>query len=324
MQAHILLERILFIAIACTIVFAGLYLYTYLVNSHWPHVITSHLGDGAAWLTTSCISHARWKPIESHRLDHGQYVAFQPHASFVLPAGAAGDLETSRFLLSLQERDRHASGIVYFDQSTSASATAAAAVIEVKVEAFHESEEALQAEMGTICALRSSQCQYGIGVFAPVLGHEYSARDDITLKITVWLPRPRAAKAHVPQSQRVIDDTPPRASAFGGQLSMPLMNAPIEVDTAQINTPHRYVRGKCNNVSSSLEPAAAATATAVAEPNIAARIPTCINNNDLPLSIILTTTDDHITRRICTSVNAELAMEEPTEKSRNEVIHRST
>ena len=175
----------------------------------------------------------------------------------MLPAGAAGDLETSRFLLSLQERDRHASGIVYFDQSTSASATAAAAVIEVKVEAFHESEEALQAEMGTICALRSSQCQYGIGVFvsglrailpplmptcrfpwrllqAPVLGHEYSARDDITLKITVWLPRPRAAKAHVPQSQRVIDDTPPRASAFGGQLSMPLMNAPIEVDTVSL------------------------------------------------------------------------------------------
>ena len=41
MQAHILLERILFIAIACTIVFAGLYLYTYLVNSHWVSIHSS-------------------------------------------------------------------------------------------------------------------------------------------------------------------------------------------------------------------------------------------------------------------------------------------
>jgi hypothetical protein len=66
---------------------------------------------------------------------------------------------------------------------------------------------------------------------AAVPGHEYSARDDITLKTTVWLPGPRAAEAHVPQSQRVIGDSPPHASAFGGQLSMPVMNAPIEVDT---------------------------------------------------------------------------------------------
>jgi hypothetical protein len=142
---------------------------------------------------------------------------------------------------------------------------------------------------------------------AAVPGHEYNARDDITLKTTVWLPGPRAAEAHVPQSQRVIGDSPPHASAFGGQLSMPVMNAPIEVDTvglpfllsygnsrdhrwkkAQINTPHHYVRGKCNDVSSSLELAAAA-----ARPNtsIAAEIPTYINNNDLQLSIILTTTD---------------------------------
>ena len=56
---------------------------------------------------------------------------------------------------------------------------------------------------------------------AAVPGHECCARDDITLKITVWLPGPRAAEAHVPPSHR----------AFGGQLSMPLMNAPIEVDT---------------------------------------------------------------------------------------------
>lgn len=94
----------------------------------------------------------------------------------MLPAGAAGDLETSRFLLSLQ--DRHASGIVYFDQSTSASAVAAAALIEVKVEveAFYESEEALRAETRTICALRPSRGQYGIGVFVSglraVLPHE--------------------------------------------------------------------------------------------------------------------------------------------------------
>jgi len=80
----------------------------------------------------------------------------------VLPAGA-GDLETSRFLLSL--RDRRASGIVHIDQNASASAAAAAAVIKVKVEASFESEEALRAETRTICALRPSQGQYGIGVF---------------------------------------------------------------------------------------------------------------------------------------------------------------
>jgi hypothetical protein len=174
----------------------------------------------------------------------------------VLPAGAVGDPETSRFLLSLQ--DRHASSIVYFDQSTSAgasaSAAAAAAVIEVKFEAFYESEEALRAETRTICALRPSRGQYGIGVFVSGLravlphaslrmtcpfprrvsqvavpGHEYSARDDVT----VWLPGPRAAEAHVPQSQRVIGDSPPHASAFGSQ-SMQLMNAPIEVDTVTV------------------------------------------------------------------------------------------
>lgn len=394
MQVHIL-ERILFVAIVCTVVFAGRYLYTYLVSiyqSHWPHVLlASHLGDGAAWPTTSCISHVRWTPIESLQLDRGQCAAFQSHTSFMLPAGAAGDPETSRFLLSLHDKDRHASSIVYFDQSTSAGGAAAAAAVidvEIKVEAFYESEEALRAETRTICALRPSRGQYGIGIVAydmptrtcrfpwrvlqaaAVPGHEYSARDDITLNITVGLPGPRAAEAHVPQSQCVIGESPPHANAFGGQLSMPLMGAPIEVDTAQINTPHRHVRDKCNDVSSSLEPAAAAAA----EPNIAAGIPTYINGNDLPLSILLTTTDAQIIRRIypadsksdgfipvsirmfgqapdetldlgvsstsgCNlgtvplpcirapfelmattihpSVNAELGMEEPTEKSRN-------
>ena len=66
---------------------------------------------------------------------------------------------------------------------------------------------------------------------AAVPGHECSARDDIVLRITVWLPGHRAAEAHVSQPQRVIGDSPPRTSAFGGQLSTPLMNAPIELDT---------------------------------------------------------------------------------------------
>lgn len=67
---------------------------------------------------------------------------------------------------------------------------------------------------------------------AAVPGHECSARDDIILRIaTVWLSGHRAAEAHVPQPQRVIGDSPPRASPFGGQLSTPLMNAPIELDT---------------------------------------------------------------------------------------------
>ncbi len=168
----------------------------------------------------------------------------------MLPAGAVGDLETSWFLLSL--RDRHASGIVYFDQSTSASAAAAAAVIEVKVKAFYESEEALRAEMRTICALRRSpgwdQC--GIGVFyvsglravflhsslrmtcrfscrilQAAQGHQYSARNDITLNITVWLPGPRVAEAHVPESQHVIGDSLPYA------LPSMNLNAPIKADS---------------------------------------------------------------------------------------------
>lgn len=70
-----------------------------------------------------------------------------------------------------------------------------------------------------------------------VPGHVYSARDEITLKITVWLPGPRAAEAHVPQSQRVIGDSSLNASAFGGKLSTPLMNAPMEIDTVGFSFP---------------------------------------------------------------------------------------
>ena len=72
----------------------------------------------------------------------------------MLPAGATRDPETSRFLLFSQ--DRHASGIVYFSQS----AEAAAAVIEVNVDGFYKSEEALRAET-SITALRPSR----VGVF---------------------------------------------------------------------------------------------------------------------------------------------------------------
>ena len=61
------------------------------------------------------------------------------------------------------------------------------------------------------------------------------------------------------------------------------------MEKAQINTPHRYVRGKFNDVPLSLDPAAAAAAAA--GPNITVGIPTYINNNGPPLSIILTTTD---------------------------------
>lgn len=54
---------------------------------------------------------------------------------------------------------------MYLGQSSSTSAAAAATVIEVKFEGFYESEEALRAETRTICALRPSRNQYGIGVF---------------------------------------------------------------------------------------------------------------------------------------------------------------
>jgi hypothetical protein len=78
-------------------------------------------------------------------------------------------------------------------------------------------------------------CRFPWRVFqAAVPGHEYGARDDITLKITVLLPGPRAVEAHVPRFQHVMSDSPPHASAFSGQLSMPLMNAPIEVDTVSL------------------------------------------------------------------------------------------
>ena len=60
---------------------------------------------------------------------------------------------TFMFPLSLL-RDRHASGIVYFAQST-------VVAVVIEVEALYGSEEALRAEA---CALRRSQGQYGIGV----------------------------------------------------------------------------------------------------------------------------------------------------------------
>jgi hypothetical protein len=47
MQVHIL-ERILFVAIVCTVVFAGRYLYTYLVSiyqSHWVSIHSSLLSQ---------------------------------------------------------------------------------------------------------------------------------------------------------------------------------------------------------------------------------------------------------------------------------------
>lgn len=106
----------------------------------------------------------------------------------MLPVGVAGDLETSLFLLSLQ--DRHSSGIVYFDQSTGAGAAAAAvaAVIEVKVEAFYEAEEeALRAETRTICALRPSRGQYGIFVFVSGL-HAVLPSLRMTCRITGCCP----------------------------------------------------------------------------------------------------------------------------------------
>ena len=41
MKVHIL-ERILFFEIACTVVFAGLYLYTYLVSIYQSHWVSIH------------------------------------------------------------------------------------------------------------------------------------------------------------------------------------------------------------------------------------------------------------------------------------------
>ena len=92
---------------------------------------------------------------------------------------------------------------------------------------------------------RGEHSQTAAAAAAP--GHEHSARDDISLNITVWLPRPRAGEQEVhvafpavappgqeepgrPQShERVIGDSPP-PHAFD-QASLRSMDAPIEADT---------------------------------------------------------------------------------------------
>ena len=122
-------------------------------------------------------------PIESQLL-RGQ---FQSHASFLLPVPvpvpASGDDDiaegTFKFLLSWE---RHASGIVYFDQST------AAVVIEVEleVEAFYESEEAL------LYALRRSRGQYGIGVLVSLVWLSSAAHMyDVTWALSTGCSRAR-------------------------------------------------------------------------------------------------------------------------------------
>ena len=145
------------------------------------------------------------------------------------------------------------------------AAAAAASVIEVEIEVFYGSEEALRTETRTVCALRRSQgpsrgpldigvlvshcaaCiivayEHEVSQAAACPGAEYTARNDISLKITVWLPRrPRAEQVQVtfpavapesgrPQShQRVIGDSPlPHAL---DQASLRLMDAPIEAYT---------------------------------------------------------------------------------------------
>jgi hypothetical protein len=92
---------------------------------------------------------------------------------------------------------------------------------------------------------RGEHSQTAAAAAAP--GHEHNARDDINLKITVWLPWPRAGEQEVhvafpavapprqeepgrPQShERVIGDSPP-PHAFDQALLRP-MDAPIEADT---------------------------------------------------------------------------------------------
>jgi hypothetical protein len=68
-------------------------------------------------------------------------------------------------------------------------------------------------------------CRFSCRILQAAQGHQYSARNDITLKITVWLPGPRVAEAHVPESQRVIGDSLPHA------LPSMSLNTPIEADS---------------------------------------------------------------------------------------------
>jgi hypothetical protein len=156
------------------------------------------------------------------------------YARFMLPARG---LETL-FLLS---QDRHASGVVYFSES----AGGADDVVEVEVQAFYRSEGAFLER--TVCALRRSQGERGIGVLvsytarlstplppnytykfafvdtrlillfffmavlqaARTLAPDKTTNNDntLTLKITVWLPRHRS-EADVVFVPRLETDLP--------------------------------------------------------------------------------------------------------------------
>ncbi|KAI9507273.1 hypothetical protein F5148DRAFT_1285450 [Russula earlei] len=179
------LERILTMIIGLILVIAGLCMYYYLVGVYESHCLpfpASHPGADA-WPAT-CISHARWAPIKPQPLP-GHPEIYQSHAWFALPADG---LET----LVLLSQDRRASGTVSFAQSP----RAVSHVIEIEVQAFYESLDALRPERRTVCALRRSQGRYGIGVFA-ASGRQSGrddggARDRVALNVTVWLPGPRS------------------------------------------------------------------------------------------------------------------------------------
>ncbi|KAI0287182.1 hypothetical protein BC826DRAFT_1046067 [Russula brevipes] len=252
-----LLERILVVIIAYTLVCAALCIYRYLVDvyeTHWPRNAPSQLGV-EGW-PVACLYHALWEPMGPQPAP-GHPQTYQSHTFFTLPAG---DLETL-FLLS---QDRHASVVLH----TAQSAGATTADIQVQVQAFYEEEEALRPETRTICALRRSRGQYAIGVFVSAArfllllspacmrrclltlglqaapGRQDGARHDVTLDITVWLPGPRSGTdgdfrvspwlepdLGLPQLRHVIGD--PSQHAFR-QASIPLTHPPIEVFTIPI------------------------------------------------------------------------------------------
>ncbi|KAI0246180.1 hypothetical protein BJV78DRAFT_190965 [Lactifluus subvellereus] len=229
------LERILMVLIVYVLVFSAWHIYGYLVQayeSRWPrHAVAT------------CVDHARWAPFGPHQVP-GQPEAFQMHAWFTLPTG---DLETL-FLLS---RDRHASGIVYFVESESAGGTD----VEVEVQAFYESEGALRER--TICSLRRSQGEHGIGVLAAPTHLNAPDKDNLTLtlEITVWLPQPRSGadvvfvprlETDLSRFQHVIGDL--HTHRFG-QVSLSSTSAPIGADLDFITgktgiiVSSRYTRG---------------------------------------------------------------------------------